>query len=728
MVPNKYCNILAIDDNQDNLITVKALIKEAFPNANTYTALNGPDGIEIATSIDPDVILLDIVMPGMDGFEVCRLLKADEKLADIPVIFLTAMGDRMNKIKALDCGAEGFLAKPLDELEITAQIRAMIKIKKQNIEKRNRKELLETMVVEKNRELTQEHQATLQLVEKLKEEIIARQKSEALLRESEWFFKESQSAGKIGSYSTDFINNTWQSSDVLDTIFGITANYKKNVPGWSYIVHPDDREMMETYLMDYVIKGNHSFNKEYRILRPSDGETRWVQGLGKTQKDEKGNTVSMIGTIQDITKQKISENRFKLSYNILNLMNTTDDLTEICNSLIQLIQSETEFDAVGIRLKKGDDYPYFYQIGFSESHLKTENSLIEQTAKGAHRKNLKGNHCLECLCGMVIEGQVNIETPFITKAGSFYTNNSPAAVREMKEESWVYHPRNLCIIEGYLSIAIIPIRIGATIVGTLQLNNRKKDSFTSDSIQFFESLCEIIGLAINRKQAAEKIKESEEKLLQTSIELRQLAFHLISVREDERKIIAREIHDELGQGLTSLKFGISWIKQNIHSDKELIVTKANEMLDEITLTIKSFRRIYSSLQPALLEDLGLSGALDWLISNFKKNNDIHIGFTSNIENEVIEQHVSLILYRLIQEGLTNIIRYANAKNVSVILNKDQKNVFLKIEDDGCGFDISSVDNTLHHGILGMRERVFSAGGQFSISSMHGKGTVIEVHI
>jgi signal transduction histidine kinase len=83
---------------------------------------------------------------------------------------------------------------------------------------------------------------------------------------------------------------------------------------------------------------------------------------------------------------------------------------------------------------------------------------------------------------------------------------------------------------------------------------------------------------------------------------------------------------------------------------------------------------------------------------------------------------------LIQEGLTNIIRYANAKNVSVILNKDQKNIFLKIEDDGCGFDISSVDNTLHHGILGMRERVFSAGGQFSISSMHGKGTVIEVHI
>jgi len=352
MLTDKYCNILAIDDNPDNLITVKALIKEAFPYANTFTALNGPEGIDIATSIDPDVILLDIIMPGMDGFEVCRLLKTDEKLADIPVIFLTAMGDKMNRIKALECGAEGFLSKPLDELEITAQISAMIKIKKQNVEKRNRKAWLETMVEEKNRELLQQHQATLQLVEKLKEEIKARQKSEELLKESEWFFKESQSAGKIGSYSADFINNTWQSSDVLDPIFGINANYSKTVTGWLKIVHPDDRKMMETYLMNYVIKGNHSFNKEYRILRPFDGETRWLQGLGKTEKDEKGNTVSMIGTIQDITKQKLSENRFKLSYNILKLMNTTDDLTEICNSLIQLIQTETGFDAVGIRLKK----------------------------------------------------------------------------------------------------------------------------------------------------------------------------------------------------------------------------------------------------------------------------------------------------------------------------------------------------------------------------------------
>ena len=728
MLTDKYCNILAIDDNQDNLITVKALVKEAFPEANTFTALNGPEGIAIAISKDPDVVLLDIVMPEMDGFEVCRLLKADEKLADIPVIFLTAMGDRMNRIKALECGAEGFLSKPLDELEITAQIRAMLKIKKQNTEKRNRNALLETMVEDKNRELIQQHQATLQLVEKLKEEIKARQKGEVLLRESEWFFKESQRAGKIGSYSADFINNTWQSSDVLDTIFGISENYDKTVHGWLQIVHPDDREMMEIYLMDYVIKGNHSFNKEYRILRPSDGETRWVQGLGKTQKDENGKTVSMIGTIQDITKQKRSENRFKLSYNILNLMNTTDEIPEICNRMIQLIHSETGFDAVGIRLKKGDDYPYFYQIGFNESHLNSENSLIEHTAKGLHRKSSKGNHCLECLCGMVIEGHVNIETPFITKAGSFYTNNSPAAVKEMKEEAWVYHPRNLCIIEGFLSIAIIPIRIGTAIVGTLQLNNRKKDSFTPDSIRFFESICEIIGLAISRKQAAEKIKESEEKLQQTSIELRQLAFHLISVREDERKIIAREIHDELGQGLTSLKFGISWIKQNIHSDKELIVTKANELLDEITLTIKSFRRIYSSLQPALLEDLGLSGALEWLISTFRKNNDIYICFTSNIENEVMEQQVSLILYRLVQEGLTNIIRYANAKNVSVQLYKENQHIHLKIEDDGSGFEINKVDNKLHHGILGMRERVFSAGGQFSISSILGKGTIIEVFL
>jgi CheY-like chemotaxis protein len=108
--------ILTIDDNQDNLITLKALIKEAFPKAVVFSATNGKDGLKLAILEDPDVILLDIVMPGMDGFEVCRHLKHDPVLSTIPVVFITALkGDKETRIKALYSGVEAFLSKPIDE-------------------------------------------------------------------------------------------------------------------------------------------------------------------------------------------------------------------------------------------------------------------------------------------------------------------------------------------------------------------------------------------------------------------------------------------------------------------------------------------------------------------------------------------------------------------------------------------------------------------------------------
>ena len=101
--------ILAIDDNQDNLISIKALIGESFPDALVLTSLTGTKGLELAAAEDPDVILLDIVMPGMDGFEVCKRLKNDKKLRDIPVIFVTATkGDKESRIRALESGAESF--------------------------------------------------------------------------------------------------------------------------------------------------------------------------------------------------------------------------------------------------------------------------------------------------------------------------------------------------------------------------------------------------------------------------------------------------------------------------------------------------------------------------------------------------------------------------------------------------------------------------------------------
>lgn len=150
----RQIKVLVVDDNSDNLIAFRALLRDSFPSSCVFTAETGQEGIRLAQQEDPDVLLLDVVMPGMDGFEVCKIIKADQALCDIPVVFVTASkGDKENRIQALECGAEAFLSKPVDISELTAQIRAMVKIKDANVVKRNEQARLSSMVEEKIHEL-----------------------------------------------------------------------------------------------------------------------------------------------------------------------------------------------------------------------------------------------------------------------------------------------------------------------------------------------------------------------------------------------------------------------------------------------------------------------------------------------------------------------------------------------------------------------------------------------
>lgn len=177
--------ILAIDDNNNNLISLEALIEDSFPNSIVYTALTGRKGIELAIKKDPDVILLDVLMPEMDGFEVCQLLKKDEHLRDTPIVFLTVIkDDKESRIKALELGADAFLSKPIDKTELIAQIIAMGKIKTRNRQKQTKQEKLSKLVAERTHELEQEKAAIQNLLNKLKVENEYRKQSNKALSES----------------------------------------------------------------------------------------------------------------------------------------------------------------------------------------------------------------------------------------------------------------------------------------------------------------------------------------------------------------------------------------------------------------------------------------------------------------------------------------------------------------------------------------------------------------
>ncbi|MBT3229904.1 MAG: PAS domain S-box protein [Candidatus Marinimicrobia bacterium] len=519
--------ILVIDDKADNLVVVKAICKKLLPEVEVITALSGKAGINLARKESPDVILLDIIMPELDGYEVCRLIKAEPELSIIPVILVTAiMTNTSARVRGLEQGADAFLNKPINEDELVAQIKVMLRIKKAEDDLRQEKGDLERIVAERTATLSQNerkfrslydnsplpyhsldsdgvfvdvnstwlevlgypreeiighnyadflhpefvstfnknfpsfkksgfvvdvyfkirHQdghyvdinlngsmgyngdgsvkqsycvfqdvtdrkraenrlleselkfkaftnqsvdgisvadldgnytfvnpafcemvgwgeaelltmnvidvtadkqdkgtfkrtksvdegvpVTVNLVRKDRSEFTAeitgkvltlgdtkrvhgtirditeRNQMEMILHEKTALLEDAERISNIGSYNLDIVKGIWTSSNILNMIFGITVQYERDVNGWSELIHSEDRERMLAYLTQNVLGNHEYFDREYRIIRINDLEVRWVHGMGELVFDSDGIPVNMVGTIQDITERKQSE-------------------------------------------------------------------------------------------------------------------------------------------------------------------------------------------------------------------------------------------------------------------------------------------------------------------------------------------------------------------------------------------------------------------------------------
>ena len=310
---SKKMKILAIDDDKDNLTSIKALIQEAFPEAITRTALNGKRGLELAAAEDPDVILLDVVMPDMDGFEVCRVLKADKNLRDIPVVFITAAkGNKEGRILALEVGAEAFLGKPIETSELTAQIRAMVKIKSANIEKRTEKEHLTILIDEQVRELQETQTATLNLLEDLKNKNEARKKSEAELRVSEERFRKVFEEGPLGMAMVDLIDGRILSVNrAYCDMLGYTEEELKRLTLVD-VTHPDHHNEVVDSIQKIREEQITISQIEKRYLK-KNGEVIWASRALTKITDAEGELSYCLAIVEDITKRKQAEEALKES-------------------------------------------------------------------------------------------------------------------------------------------------------------------------------------------------------------------------------------------------------------------------------------------------------------------------------------------------------------------------------------------------------------------------------
>ncbi|MDP4249553.1 MAG: PAS domain S-box protein [Bacteroidota bacterium] len=220
---------------------------------------------------------------------------------------------------------------------------------------------------------------------------------------------------------------------------------------------------------------------------------------------------------------------------------------------------------------------------------------------------------------------------------------------------------------------------------------------------------------------------TEEKLKKSYEEIRELASHLQDVREEERASIAREIHDELGQQLTGLKMDFSWLSRKLAQDDEIAREKMASSLALLDDAIKTIRRISTELRPGILDDLGLVPAIEWQAEEFQKRFSIRTHFTTDVSHINFPAGISIGLFRICQESLTNIARHAGASKVLITLNMEGETVFLNITDNGKGFQQEQHGDRKTLGLFGMKERALMMGGKFEIESGRG-GTSVLVSI
>ena len=219
---------------------------------------------------------------------------------------------------------------------------------------------------------------------------------------------------------------------------------------------------------------------------------------------------------------------------------------------------------------------------------------------------------------------------------------------------------------------------------------------------------------------------AEHDLRRSREDIKELALAASNLREQEKRRVARELHDELGQALTALKIDVGWLRAGL-AETPGVKDKLAEMQLLIDGTVAATRRISSDLRPLVLDDLGLAAAADWLVQNFSQRTGIACELAMSRDLELTDPHATTI-FRVLQESLTNIAKHAQASRVEVTLQREAGEVTLTVSDDGVGFALDAPRKPACYGLLGLRERAMLLGGEVAIESAPGRGTLVEVRL
>jgi signal transduction histidine kinase/DNA-binding response OmpR family regulator len=309
--------------------------------------------------------------------------------------------------------------------------------------------------------------------------------------------------------------------------------------------------------------------------------------------------------------------------------------------------------------------------------------------------------------------------------GQVLEQRQPALIKDAQSD-----PRWLGRVDRYAeqhlgkpmrSVMVAPLLTPEDVSGVLMVASTEPATYTHRELRTLQAIAATLAVALENA----RLYEAEHAARQ---QLHDLTAYLQTAREEERTHIAREVHDELGQMLTVLKMDLSWLTRRLSVDKPGLVEKANAMSDLIDEVIQTVRRVATELRPGLLDDLGLTAALEWQAQEFAERTGIDCELHLTDEDLVLDRGLATAIFRIFQETLTNVARHAEATGVRVTLSYSVDELILTVQDNGKGITEDQISDSQSLGLIGMRERARAWGGEVTFEGVPGQGMAVTVRI
>ncbi len=605
-----------------------------------------------------------------------------------------------------------------------------------------------------------------------------RRRAEWAARQNEEHLAMAMNAAQMGTWEWHVKENTARWSDETKRIFGREpGDPEATAEEFLAMIHPDDRLFVEQKIGRSLSDGS-PYEAEYRMPQP-DGSIRWIRGKGKVLHDEDGKPLRMVGLNADITERRREQEALRESED--RYRSVVESQTElICRflpdtTLTYVNDAYCRYFGKSREELIGTKYIEFLPPSIRPwANQKIESLVLSRGTMTYEHEVLRPNghigwqqwvdHAIPGPNGKTLElqsiGRDITERKHAEQALLESNERNQAILRAMPDLMFLqnkegvyldYYARDQLILAappqvflGKTTHEVLPAPLAERITaafrqleGTVETQVLEYLLEVGGEERHFEArivsaegdkFLTIVRDVTESRRAAVALRESEEKLLISNRQGRELAARLITAQESERRRIALLLHDDLSQNIAAMGVAISRLKRKPPVTSELMTAELDALGRQTNELTTELRRLSHQLHPDVLEHVGLVAALESEVAEFGHTENIKVEFNAAIEREQIPLDISVCLYRVAIEALRNVSKHSGASCARVLLTEDDAGFALQVSDSGRGFDVERAKRGSGLGLISAEERCKLLQGSFQVTSKPEGGTVIRVRI